>query len=298
MYNFRMPTVPKKKERYVYPNKQAPYEKVCFGIRGQFGDIVMQEPGLRKFIEENPETKIVFAVSEPYKDILPLFENYHENIVGFKVWEGYNDWPTEADQKYMEEESFDALFPPDIPLHAQPDWAQRRHITTETALMIGVTSGDTNIQLKMPADVVKEPKTVGLHLFSSKWPGGARSVDVEKQAAIVDHVVAKGYKVYQLSAPDQPRIPNTTFSEGTYFDSCKRMLTTDLLITCDSGMPWIASAYDHPMVGLYSTAYNPLIETTKNWQPENPNAVYLEGTLANDIPLGVVLTEIDKKLKD
>ena len=94
VYDFRKPIVPKKKERYIYPNQEAPYKKVCFGIRGQFGDIVMQEPGLRKFIEDNPETQIVFAVSEPYKDILPLFENYHENIIGFKVWEGYNDWPS------------------------------------------------------------------------------------------------------------------------------------------------------------------------------------------------------------
>jgi len=296
MYNFRIPNVPKKKERYVYSNKPAPYKKVCFGIRGQFGDIIMQEPGLRKFIEENPDTQIVFAVSEPYKDILPLFENYHENIVGFKVWEGYNEWPSEADLKYMEEEKFDALFPPDIPLHPEADWANRRHITTETALMIGVTSGDTDVKLTVPADVVKEPKTVALHLFSSKWPGGARSVDIQNQTAIVEYITNKGYKVYQLSAPHQPRIPNTTFSEGTYYDSCKRMLTTDLLITCDSGMPWVASAYNHPMIGLYSSAYNPLVGTTKNWQPVNPHAVFLEAPLANDISLEVIFAEIDKKL--
>ena len=67
------------KPRYVYPNREPPYQKVCFGIRGQFGDIVMQEPGLRKFIKDNPDTKIVLAVSERYQQILPLFENYHEN---------------------------------------------------------------------------------------------------------------------------------------------------------------------------------------------------------------------------
>ena len=298
MYNFRMPNVPKKKERYVYSNKPKPYNKVCFGIRGQFGDIVMQEPGLRKFIQDNPDTKIVFAVSEPYKDILPLFENYHENIIGFKVWEGYNDWPTEADRQYMEEEQFCALFPPDIPLHPEADWARRRHITTETALMIGVTSDDTDIQLKMPEGVTKEPKTVALHLFSSKYPGGTRSVSIEKQNQIVEYVRNKGYKVYQLSAPHQPRIANTVFSEGNYFDACKRMLSTDLLITCDSGMPWVASGFNHPMIGLYSSAYNHLIGTTKNWQPVNPNAVYLEAPLANDIPIEWITEQIDKRLEN
>ena len=53
--------------KYIYPNKQPPYNKVCLGIRGQFGDIVMQEPALRKFIKDNPETKITLAVSKPVR---------------------------------------------------------------------------------------------------------------------------------------------------------------------------------------------------------------------------------------
>ena len=76
------------------------------------------------------------------------------------------------------------------------------------------------------------------------------------------------------------------------------MLGTDFLISCDSGMPWVASAYNHPTIGLYSSAYNPMVETTKNWQPVNPNAVYLESNLANNISMYAIVDEINKKIKE
>ena len=39
-------------------------KKVYFGMNGQFGDIILQEPALRSFIEDNPETKIVLGCSK------------------------------------------------------------------------------------------------------------------------------------------------------------------------------------------------------------------------------------------
>lgn len=283
--------------KYVYPNKQPPYNKVCIGIRGQFGDIVMQEPALRKFIKDNPETKITIAVSKRYEQILPLYENYHENIDEFKVFEGYDQWPTSADLEYLEAQEFDALFPPDIPLHSEDDWANRRHIVKETALMIGLDSDSNNIQLNMPEDVVKEPNTVAVHLFSSKWPHGIRSISLENQVAIVKYLVEKGYKVYQLSAPHQPQIEGTVRKQGSYYDACIRMLSTDFLVSCDSGMPWVASAYDHPTVGLFSSNYNSLVATTKNWWPVNSNASYLEAPTANDINNDLIFKVIDEMIE-
>jgi len=286
------------KTKYRYSNRKPPYKKVCFGMRGQYGDIVMQEPGLRKFIKDNPDTKIVLAVSKRYEQILPLFKNYHDNIIGFKVFEGYDDWPTAVDLEYIREQDFDAMFPPDIPLHDQPDWANYRHITTETALMMGVDSDTTKIELKMPENVIKEPKTVAVHLFSSLWPGGVRSINLDKQKAIVDYLVERGYKVYQLSAPHQPQIEGTIMKHGTYYDACLRMLSCDFLVSCDSGMVFIASAYNHPIVGLFSSNYNPLVNTTKNWHPVNPNATYLESRSANQIPMHDIILEIEKKIRE
>jgi len=275
-------------------------KKVYFGINGQFGDIIMQEPGLREFIEQNPDTKIILGCSKKYAQVLPLFYNYHENIIDYKFWDGYDDWPTEEDARYIKEQNFDAMYPSKMPTHAQRDWPKYRHIVEETALMLGVEAKTRKISLNMPEGVVREPKTVALHLFSSKWPGGARSITIGKQNEIVKYLTSKGYKVYQLSGPDQPRIRNTTFVRGTYFESCKKMLGTDFLITCDSGMSWVASAYEHPTICLMSIAYHPAdntFGTTESWQAVNDNAVYLEAEVADWIPMGKITDEIDKMME-
>mgnify|MGYP003110648125 CR=1 FL=1 len=287
-----------KQNSFIFQNKKPPYKKVCFGIRGQYGDIIMQEPALREFIRNNPDTKIVIGAYKKYQDIFPLFYNYHENIIGYKAFDGYNDWPTKADKEYIKKEGFDAIFPNGIPIHQQPDWANYKHITVETALMIGLSARSSNIELYMPDDVKKEPKTACIHMFSSKYPGGARSVGIEKQTAITKHLLKNGYKVYQLSAPHQPHIEGAIFNKGTYYDACIRMLSADFLVSCDSGMPWVASAYNHPMLGLFSTAYNDLVTTTKNWQPINPNAIYLESPYANAISIDSIIKEINNLIRN
>jgi len=275
-------------------------KKVYFGMNGQFGDIILQEPALRSFIEDNPETKIVLGCSKKYQEILPLYENYHENIIDFKIWEGYDDFPTKNDKNYIEEQKFDARFPlTGHPQLTQPDWFNYRHVTTETALMMGVKAKTSNIKLNKPIGVVRKPRTVALSLFSSQWPRGVRSISVERQEFIARYLINMGYKVYQLSGPGQPCIEGTILDKNpNYFKSCKVMLGTDFLITCDSGMSVIASAYNHPTIGLYSSAYNPAVTTTKNWQPVNPNAVYLESNLANNISMYAIVDEINKKIKE
>ena len=289
---------------FIFNNTKTPYKKVYFGINGQFGDIVMQIPALEQFIKDNPDTKIVFGMADKYKDILPLFYDYHENIIEYKAWEGYNDWPTISDLEYINSQNFDAMFPFKIPTHDTPDWPKDRHICAETAKIMGldVKLPDNDIRLPPLKDLVREPKTVSLHLFSSKWPGGIRSIDIPKQNFIVNFLRKQGYKIYQLSGPDQPHIKNTIFFKGTYFESCKKMLSTDFFVTCDSGMPWIASAYNHHTIALHSSGYNLQARasgevTTKSWTPVNPNSVILESYRATDIAVSDILKEIKNKIE-
>ena len=65
-----------------------------------------------------------------------------------------------------------------------------------------------------------------------------------------------GYKVIHLNGPNEPDVPNTTKVNGSYLDSVKNLLGTDLLVTCDTGIAWVASGYQHPTVGLYAWGYN------------------------------------------
>jgi hypothetical protein len=284
--------------KYKHNNKKGPYKKVCIGMPGQYGDILMQEPGLRKFIEDNPDTKIVLAMAKKYEQVMPLFYDYHENIVDYKSWEAYvDDWPSDSDLEYIREQQFDAMFPPCKPVHEHNDWAKYRHITIETAHMLGLSADDTKINLKLPKEVIKEPKTASIHMFSSKWPGGIRSISAQKQKLIVDYIKSKGYKVYQISSPNQPHIPGTEFPKGTYYDACVRVLSTDFLVSCDSGMPWVSSACNLPTLALFSYGYDPHVTTTQNWWPTNPNGIYHEAYRANDISIYKIQDSIDKLIR-
>ena len=281
-------------KNFKFKNKAPPYRKVCIGIPGQYGDIMMQEPGLRQFIEDNPDTKIVLACAKKYQQILPLFENYHENIIGFRGWDSYvDDPPSQEDLLFLEQQEFDAMFPPTKPEHEDKDWLKHRHITTETSLMLGLKSEDTKINLTIPENIVKEPKTACIHLFSSKYPGGIRSISPEKQLLIVEYLKRSGYKVYQISSPDQPHIKGTIFPKGTYYEACLRVLSSNLLVSVDSGMPWVASAYNHPTIALFSSGYDPTVTTTRGWWPKNPNGIYFESYRAEDISIYKIQDAID-----
>lgn len=284
--------------KYKHNNKKGPYKKVCIGMPGQYGDILMQEPALARFIKDNPDTKIVLAMAKKYEQVMPLFYNYHENIVDYKAWEAYVDeWPSESDLEYIKVQEFDAMFPPCKPVHESLDWAHHRHITIETGKMMGLECDDTKISLKLPKEVKREKNTASIHMFSSKWPGGLRSIDPKKQKIIVDYLLKKGLKVYQISSPDQPHIPGTIFPKGTYYDACVRVLSTEMLISCDSGMPWVSSAFNLPTLALFSWGYDPNVHTTKNWWPTNPNGIYHEAYRASDISMYKIYDSIDELIR-
>ena len=271
-------------------------KKVYFGINGQFGDIVMQEPALRKFINDNPETKIVLGCHNKYFPALQLFNNYHDNIIELKSWEGYNDWPTKSDQQYIDEQGFDHMFKT-MPKHTTSDWAKEIHQTREAALMQGIDISDIQINLPKPEGTVEHNNTVAISLFPN-WPnGGIKSFPYEWTCNIVKVINKMGFNVIHLNGPDEPDVPNATKVNGTYLDSVKNLLGTKLLVTCDTGMSWVASAYQHPTVGFYAWGYNPVSGTSKNWQPVNPNADYIEDVSVLKIAKKDIITAIHRRLK-
>ena len=269
-------------------------KKVYFGINGQFGDIVMQEPALRKFISLNPDTKIVLGCYKKYFPILELYKNYHDNTIEFKSWEGYNDWPTKEDQQYIKEQNFDYMFKT-MPKHP-PDWAKYRHQAEEAGVMQGIQVSDTQICLPKPDDIIKHEKTVAISLFPNFPNGGIKSFSYGTVCNIVKIINKIGFKVIHLNGPGEPDIPNAEKVNGTYLDSVKNLLGTDLLVTCDTGMSWVASAYQHPTVGFYAWGYNPVSGTSKNWQPTNPKADYIEAQSVEDLSKKEIISKIYKKL--
>ena len=271
--------------------------KVYFGINGQFGDIIIQEPSLRKFISNNPDTKIVLGCNKRYFSILKLYEKYSENIIDFKSWDGYNNWPTNIDVEYIKKQNFDHIFNPK-PQHTATDWALRYHQTKEAGLMQGIDIDNTQISLPMLKGITRYKKTVAISLFPN-WPnGGVKAFSFDNIVNIVKVINKMGYNVIHLNGPNEPDIPNAKKINGSYIDSVRALLGTELLVTCDTGMSWVASGYQHHTVGFYAWGYNPVAGTSKNWQPTNPNALYKEGYSVNDISKKEIIDNIYKKLKE
>tara|TARA_R110002051_G_scaffold324374_1_gene421323 strand:- start:1752 stop:2606 length:855 start_codon:yes stop_codon:yes gene_type:complete len=280
-------------------------KKIYFGINGQFGDIIIQEPTLRKVIQMNPDAEIIMGAYEKYFGILELYKNYHPQVVDFIKWEKYTtreeengigNWPGEKDKKIIEKMNFDKMY--DVsPIHKEQDWIHKRHIVNEFGNMYDIEVDNIKIRLNKPVYKKTNKKTVAIALLPSSWSwGGIRSISQEKITNIVSFLKQNGYDVLHLGGPDEPNIKNTIKIQGTYMDSVKAMLSTEFLITCDTGMSWVASAYNHPTIGLYAWGYNPVSKTTTNWQPKNPNAEYLEAYKANQINIYNILDKINKKI--
>ena len=70
-----------------------------------------------------------------------------------------------------------------------------------------------------------------------------------------------------------------------------------MLITGDTGMSWVASAFNQNVIGLYAKKYNFNASTSANWQPTNSKAIYLERDNVNEIPIAEIINAIDKKTK-
>lgn len=270
-------------------------KKVYFGINGQFGDIIIQEPSLRKFINQNPKTKVVLGCSRKYSDILSLYQNYHLNVIDFKIWEGYDDWPTDSDKKFIEQQNFDYMFDP-MPKHTREDWAAHLHQTEESGLMQNIKVDTTQVSLPRPENIIDHKKTVAISLFPNYPYGGIKSFSYQTVCNIVTVVRKLGFKVIHLSGPGEPDVPNTQKIQGSFLDSVRNLLGTSLLLTCDTAMSWVASAYSHPTLGFYSWGYNPVIQSSKNWQPRNINAKYIEDYCIQSIPPKVIISNIKEAL--
>ena len=107
-----------------------------------------------------------------------------------------------------------------------------------------------------------------------------------------------GYKAIHLNGPDEPDIPGSVKLNKDWLTSVAVVTRSKLLITGDTGMSWAASGFQHPTVGMYAWGYNPVAETSKNWQPINPNAIYLEAKTTKEIKPKKIIQAVLEKLKD
>jgi hypothetical protein len=272
--------------------------RIYFGIGGQYGDIIMGEPSLRKLIKLHPSAEFVFGCSSRYGDVMPLFYDYHHQIIEYKIWDSYplrQGRFSPSDQEYIASMRFDKMYS-DAPKHTSQTWALRHHQVAEHGLMLGIEVDSCDIKLEKHFNVERRQKTVAISLFPASCKAEPRTVGTVRVKQIVNFIRGLGYEVLHLNGPNEPDVDGAVKMNLKYSDSAIAMLGTDLLVTADTGMSWVASAYNHPVVGLYGFGYWKYCNTA-TWKPINPEALYVESRYAKNIPLQDVFNAITTKLE-
>lgn len=265
---------------------------------GQIGDLIINTIPCRLLKTIQPDLQIWMNINERYVGVIPLLEN-NPFIDGFQIWEGYDNFPTRKDKEFLGTLTNNDLLLSPMPQHYHSTWYKLWHQGVEACFMNKL--GDSIAHLNSPKcylnkyfDVPDYSNTVALSVFG----GGNspnKSLTVEKINKIAARIHAMGYKTIQLGGFNEPDIQDTPKTLSSYFESVQIMLGCKMLLTVDTGMSWVASGYNHPILGLYGNEYY----DGNSWaiQPVNPNAIYLQDKHCNTIENEVIYRGLEQFLR-
>lgn len=264
--------------------------------QGQRGDVVVGTVAARAFKERFPDAHLDLGINKRYQDMLPLFEQ-HSYFDSYRIWEGYDDWPTHKDIADINNAQYDTLFDAMPKRHNEATWWQTEHQAQSICLVNGLKP-PTNLQCSLIKwfDV---PDLRGYIAFN--FVGGfqdypnKKSFSVERASQVVNLIRKLGFKVIVIGDPKEPELPDTERKPLSYLDSVKTMLGCRALIGIDSGLGWVASAYSHPALLCYANGYYGK-DFIKNIQPVNPNATYVDALKTDDIDLDILTQALQTML--
>lgn len=261
---------------------------------GQYGDLAMCVTACQ-LLKENLDCHITFGIGDKYADCKEAFLN-NPYIDDIHIWDSYDGWPKENDRKYIEDSKFDKVFDA-MPKHFYDFWYTKWHQTEETCRMHGLPPPKSSqIYLnKYWENIDKYKDYVAVSCLTSF--GASKSIDIIKIKKIIEYIHSKGLKTIHLNGPNEPDL-GIEKSNCSYFESIKIMSSCKFLLTADTGMNWFASGYKQKVLGLYGYKYYPYCSTSKNWQPTNENAIYLEAEHANNVDNELIFSSIDSIIKN
>jgi ADP-heptose:LPS heptosyltransferase len=258
--------------------------------QGQFGDLCMNVIACKAFKNQYPDSHFTFGINKKYESISPIFIK-NKFIDDIHIWDGYDNWPTQNDLDYLNNNKFDIVFHPMKCL--RPRWQPVRHQTEEICLINDLKPPE---DLQIELNKYFETKR-GYENYISICAWGAtdsekKNLPNSKIDEICSIITKYGYKPLFF----QKQYKEFNFIDLPFFEAIKIMLSTKILISIDSAMLWIASGYKFPAIGLYNRNYysNYGAFTSKNWQPINPNAQYIE----SDSMLNIDLNLLEENIKN
>jgi hypothetical protein len=246
-------------------------------------------------LSQNPDYALILACHKKYFDVLNFYRGYSDRITGFYAYEGYDEtWPAQKDIDFFNDKKVDTVFNA-MAQHKDYYWAKNRHQAIECGDMFDIKVVDPQIRLPFPAKRTQNKNYIALSLFPNNGEG-MKSISVEKANQIVAYCKSKGYEVLQLNRAPEVMLQGVIRTNTDFYSAALQMLGCRMLIVGDTAMSWIASAFEIPVVGLYALDYYPFCSSSKNWNPINKNALYLEAPRAEDIPNDQIFKAIDAVL--
>ena len=229
---------------------------------------------------DHPNSDLYLGINKQYQSLKEIFL-YNNLIDNIHIWDQYNNWPSDIDKEYLREQKFDMAFNP-MPKHSSEDWYLYRHQTEEVCLMHGIIPpNDLTVTFNKYFETKRYNKYVAVNLFA-ETRSSDKTPDLQQSINIVNLIKSLGYIPVQIGLPEQPQICDNQFF-GSFFETIKFVLSCNFLVTVDSAIAWIASGYSFPVVGIYAYSYYTGATTSKNWQPINKNALYIEKYRISDI---------------
>lgn len=260
-------------------------------IAGQFGDLVISTVAARTFKQQFPDYQLEFGISNKFQGIAPLFFN-HKHIDKIHIWEGYDDWPNHPhDLRHLNHEKYDIVFNA-MPKHTKLDWYNYYHFTQENCLVHGIEPPE-NLQCNLTKwfDTIPDYKNyIALSVFPGYGVSNGRTFSTEKLNKLVDNIHKLGYKTILIGTDKEPKLNNTETTNTTFFNAVKIMLSCKMLITADTAMSWVASAYSFPTIGYYTRNYSDMrIDRICSHIPINPRGQYISADKIDNIPIEKIL---------
>ena len=258
--------------------------------QGQYGDLCMCTVAARAFKETYENSHLTIGINKKYESLKYIFIN-NDYIDDIHIWDQYDGWPSLKDEEYLSKVSFDKVYNP-MEKHTEELWYLNRHQTEELCLMHGLNPPkDLRVNLKKYFEVKRNTNYIAVNL-SAETRAEQKTPSLEHSKKIISLLIKLGYQPVQIGLPNQEQIAEKRFI-GSFFETIKFVLSCDFLLSVDSAMSWIASGYEFPTIGLYSSKYYPMAYSSKNWQPVNRNAIYIEEDLIDNIKIEKIESAIN-----
>jgi len=277
--------------------------------QGQYGDLFIGLTAARVLKQDRPDSCLVYSVHKKYADCIDILK-LSKDIDEFIVWDGYENWPSESDKESvntllqsMKSERVYQFHP--MQGHLITDWYNYWHQTEEFCIMHGLRRPiGEELDFKLPKPQIDKEETITICTGRRIEEDGG----INPKALTLDQIeVVKKFsadnklKLIQIGGPEEEKIDGVEKFDGNYSESILKVLKSRLLVSCDTGMIWAASAFTHPTLGLYHFSYYEKAKNCLNWTPKNKNQITLltrkmENMDLNDIEnkLRIINASLDK----